>query len=179
VTQAGTEQPLAGVIVTVDGTIIKGVSNTRGVYTIENVPAGARTLTFRWLGYRPVQASATVTAGSATTVDAKMEQLPIQLSELMVTGASKVPERSVEAPAAFSIVEPRVLQANGITGQVPMALREIPGGSGSERHERLQRERARLQLDAQPAGAGAAGRARPRHRIPRLAGMERDGGADR
>ncbi|HEV8600845.1 MAG TPA: TonB-dependent receptor [Gemmatimonadales bacterium] len=127
VTQTGTEQPLVGVNVTVNGTTIKGVSNTRGVYTIENVPAGAQTLTFRWLGYRPVQASATVTAGSTTTVDAKLEQLPIQLSELMVTGASKVPERSVEAPAAFSIVEPRVLQANGITGQVPMALREVPG----------------------------------------------------
>jgi outer membrane receptor for ferrienterochelin and colicins len=127
VTQAGTDQPLAGVIVTVVGTVIKGVSNTRGVYTIENVPAGAHTLSFRWLGYRPVQASATVTAGSTATVDAKLEQLPIQLSELMVTGASKVPERSVEAPAAVSIVEPRVLQANGITGQVPMALREIPG----------------------------------------------------
>jgi len=127
VTQAGTDQPLVGVIVTVVGTVIKGVSNTRGVFTIENVPAGAHTLSFRWLGYRPVQASATVTAGSTTTVDAKMEQLPIQLSELMVTGASKVPERSVEAPAAVSIVEPRVLQSNGITGQVPMALREIPG----------------------------------------------------
>ena len=127
VTQAGTDHPLVGVNVTVDGTIIKGVTNTRGVYTIENVPAGAQSLTFRWLGYRPVQASATVTAGSPTTVDAKMEQQPIQLSELMVTGASKVPERSVEAPAAFSIVEPRVLQANGITGQIPMALREIPG----------------------------------------------------
>ena len=127
VTQSGTGQPLAGVIVTVNGTTIKGVSNTRGVYTIENVPTGAQTLTFRWLGYKPIEVQTTVAATGTTTADAKMEQLPIQLSELMVTGASKVPERAVEAPAAFSIVEPRVLQANGITGQLPMALREIPG----------------------------------------------------
>ena len=127
VTQTGTSQPLAGVLVSVNGTTIKGATNTRGVYTLDNVPGGAQTLTFRWLGYRPIEVAATVAASGTTTVDAKMEQLPIQLSELMVTGASKVPERAVEAPAAFSIVEPRVLQANGITGQVPMALREVPG----------------------------------------------------
>ena len=127
VTQSETGQPLVGVIVTVDGTTIRGVSNTRGGYLIEHVPAGAHTLVFRWLGYKPVRSEVTVTAGGSATVDAKMEQLPIQLSELTVTGASRVPERSVEAPAAFSIVQPRVLQATGITGQAPMALREVPG----------------------------------------------------
>src|SRR4029079_2038274 len=127
VTQAGTGQALAGVLVSVNGTAVKSATTVRGTYSISNVPAGAQTLTFRWLGYRPTQVQATVTANGTTTVDAKMEQLPIQLSELQVTGASKVPERAVEAPAAFSIVEPRVLQANGILGQIPMALREVPG----------------------------------------------------
>jgi len=118
---------LAGVIVTINGTTFKGVTNTHGNYTIYNAPAGEQTLTFRWLGYRPVEAKATVAANGSTTVDAKMEQAPVQISELQVTGASKVPERAVEAPAAVSIVEPRVLEANGITGQVPMALRNVPG----------------------------------------------------
>ena len=127
VTQAGTAQPLAGVNVTVNGTTFKGVTNTRGTYVIYGAPTGEQTLTFRWLGYKPVEAKATVTASGTTTLDAKMEQAPVQISELQVTGASKVPERAVEAPAAVSIVEPRVLQANGITGQVPMALREVPG----------------------------------------------------
>jgi outer membrane receptor for ferrienterochelin and colicins len=127
VTQAKDGQPLAGVIVTVAGTSIKAVTNTRGTYTIDRAPTGPQTLVFRWLGYRPTQVAADVAASGETTVDARMEQLPIQLSELTVTGASKVPERSVEAPAAFSIVEPRVLQATGITGQAPLALREVPG----------------------------------------------------
>jgi len=127
VTQSGTDQPLAGVVVTISGTLVKAVTNTRGVYTIERAPTGAQTLVFRWLGYRPIEVQTTVAATGVTTADAKMEQLPIQLSELTVTGASKVPERSVEAPAAFSQVEPRVLAANGVTGQAPMALREVPG----------------------------------------------------
>ena len=127
VTQASNGQALAGVIVTVNGTTAKAVTNTRGGYTIDRAPTGPQTLVFRWLGYKPTEVTATVAASGETTVDAKMEQLPIQLSELTVTGASKVPERSVEAPAAFSIVEPRVLQTTGITGQAPMALREVPG----------------------------------------------------
>ncbi len=127
VTQSSNGQPLAGVIVTINGTSIKAATNTRGGYIIDRAPTGAQTLTFRWLGYRPVVVQVTVAASGVTIADAKMEQLPIQLSELQVTGASKVPERSVEAPAAFSIVEPRVLQATGITGQAPLALREVPG----------------------------------------------------
>src|ERR1051326_4209279 len=83
-------QGLAGVLVTVVATGDKGVTNTRGTYTIERVPAGQQTLTFRWLGYAPLTVTANVTAGGVTTVDAKLEQSPIQLSELTVTGASKV-----------------------------------------------------------------------------------------
>jgi outer membrane receptor protein involved in Fe transport len=127
VTQSGSNEPLVGVIVTVGGTTIKAVTNPRGVYTIDRAPTGPQTLVFRWLGYRPIEVQATVAASGVTTVDARMEQAPIQLSELTVTGASKVPERSVEAPAAVSVVEPRVLQATGITGQAPLALREVPG----------------------------------------------------
>ncbi len=127
VTQSSNGQPLAGVIVTINGTTIKAATNTRGAYTIDRAPTGPQTLVFRWLGYRPTEVQTTVAASGVTTADAKMEQLPIQLSELLVTGASKVPERSVEAPAAFSIVEPRVLQSTGVTGQAPLALREVPG----------------------------------------------------
>src|SRR5215831_5097974 len=78
VTQAATNQPRAGVIVTVNGTTFKGATNTRGTYTIYNVPAGAQTLTFRWLGYKPVEAKTTVSANGTATVDAKMEQAPVQ-----------------------------------------------------------------------------------------------------
>ena len=42
-------------------------------------------------------------------------------------GASRAPERIVEAPAAISVVEPRLLENNTITGQIPMALKETPG----------------------------------------------------
>ena len=86
VTQSGNGQPLAGVIVTVAGTGDKAVTNTRGAYTIERVAAGQQTVTFRWLGYNPLTVQASVTASGVTTVDAKLEQSPIKLSELTARG---------------------------------------------------------------------------------------------
>ena len=45
----------------------------------------------------------------------------------MVEGASRAPERIVEAPAAISVVPPEVLRSTSITGQAPMALQSVPG----------------------------------------------------
>ena len=49
------------------------------------------------------------------------------LSEIVVEGASRAPERIVEAPAAISVVPPEVLQSVSITGQAPLALQSVPG----------------------------------------------------
>jgi outer membrane receptor protein involved in Fe transport len=46
---------------------------------------------------------------------------------LVVSAASRAPERIVEAPAAISVVEPQVLQNTSITGQAPLALQRVPG----------------------------------------------------
>ena len=56
-----------------------------------------------------------------------LEPKAVALGDLTVTAASKEPERIVEAPAAVSSIEPRVLQATGATGQAPLALAQTPG----------------------------------------------------
>ncbi|MEO8453164.1 MAG: TonB-dependent receptor [Gemmatimonadota bacterium] len=127
VTRADDGSPLASVLIAVQGTSITAVTNTKGRYLIDRVPAGGHTLVFRWLGYKPAEATVTVTAGSQATADAKLETLPFTISDLIVTGASRVPERAVEAPAAVSVVEPRILAATSITGQAPLALAQVPG----------------------------------------------------
>jgi hypothetical protein len=76
---------------------------------------GAQTVVFRWLGYRPTEARVTVEPGSTVTADAALEPVAIALTELVVEGASRAPERIVEAPAAISVVEPQVLQNTSIT----------------------------------------------------------------
>jgi iron complex outermembrane receptor protein len=127
VTRADGGAGLTGVSVTVQGTGQTTVTGSEGRYMLRNVPAGQRTLVFRWLGYRPTELPVTVEPGGTATLDAALEAAPAILSDLVVQGASRAPERIVEAPAAISVVEPRLLENNTITGQVPMALKETPG----------------------------------------------------
>ena len=56
-----------------------------------------------------------------------MEAVAVSLSEIVVEGASRAPERIVEAPAAISVVPPEQLQAAAITAQTPLALQATPG----------------------------------------------------
>jgi outer membrane receptor for ferrienterochelin and colicins len=119
--------PLPSVSVTVPGTGLSTVTSPDGRYTLRRVPEGPQTIVFRWLGYRPVEMQTTVNADSTTVVDAGMEQVAVALTELVVSAASRAPERIVEAPAAISVIEPQVLENTSITGQAPLALQTAPG----------------------------------------------------
>jgi iron complex outermembrane recepter protein len=127
VTRSGEGSPLASVSVTVQSTGQSAVTGTDGRYTLRRVPEGPQTIVFRWLGYRPSQAQTTVEPGGTVTVNAALEPVAIALTELVVSAASRAPERIVEAPAAISVVEPQVLQNTSITGQAPLALQAAPG----------------------------------------------------
>ncbi len=121
----GDKQPLAGVTVALKGTSILTTTNGNGKFVFLRVPAGSQTLVFRWLGYAPVER--TVTVAGDQVVDVTLEPKAVALADLTVTAASKEPERIVQAPAAVSTIEPRVLQSTGATGQAPMALAQSPG----------------------------------------------------
>jgi iron complex outermembrane receptor protein len=127
VTRSEDGSPLPSVSVTIRGTGHSAVTGTDGRYTLRRVPAGPQTIVFRWLGYRPSEVQTTVVADSTTTVDAALEQVVLSLTELVVSAASRAPERIVEAPAAISVIEPQVLQNTSITGQAPLALATAPG----------------------------------------------------
>jgi iron complex outermembrane receptor protein len=127
VTRSGEGSALASVSVTVQSTGQSTVTGTDGRFTLRRVPEGPQTLVFRWLGYRPTEVQTTVEAGGTVTANASLEPVAIALTELVVSAASRAPERIVEAPAAISVVEPQVLQNTSITGQAPLALQTVPG----------------------------------------------------
>lgn len=127
VTRSDDGSALSGVSISVQGTGIVAVTNTRGQYAIPRVPAGAQTLVFRWLGYTPRSMVVTITAGGSATVDAALEAAPTQLSEIVVSGVSKAPERVTLAPSAVSSIDPRVMQSASVSGQAAMVLRDVPG----------------------------------------------------
>jgi len=127
VTRAGQDGwALSGVTVRVQGTNLATVTGANGRYTLQRVPAGARTVVFRQLGYAPVEVRVTVAEGSEATANATMVATPIELGDIVVRGASKAPERIVEAPAAVAAVEPQVLDAVSVTAQPGVAIGTLP-----------------------------------------------------
>ena len=118
---------LSSVNVTVEATGQTTVTGADGKYTLRRVPAGAQKIVFRWLGYRPTKVDVIVEPNATVTADAGLEPVTIALSEIVVQGASRAPDRIVEAPAAISVVPPEVLQSTSITGQAPVALQAVPG----------------------------------------------------
>ena len=126
VTRSGDNAPLAGVTVSVKG--IPGassVTNAVGKFTLVRIPVGAQSLGFRWVGYAPIDKAVTVTDGM--TVDVSMDTKAVSLAEITVSSVSREPERVVEAPAAVTSIEPRVLQTTSATGQAPLALAQAVG----------------------------------------------------
>ena len=97
VTRTSDGSRLAAVSVTVRGAAASAVTGTDGRFVLQRVPEGPQTLLFRWLGYQPQEASVQVSAGGTHTVDVALEAQPITLGEVVVEGASRAPERVVEA----------------------------------------------------------------------------------
>jgi iron complex outermembrane receptor protein len=97
------------------------------MYRLTSVPAGRQTLVARWIGFRATELVVDVVAGSVVTLDFTLEAVPVPLSDIIVTTASRAPERVVEAPAAINVVDPTVTRDLSSTAQVPRALASLPG----------------------------------------------------
>ena len=78
VKDAGTGNPIAGVRVTVVGTLVATVTDPKGAYAL-NVPAGRDSLSFRFVGYKPAVRAV------AAVVNVSMEARPVELEAVVVT----------------------------------------------------------------------------------------------
>jgi outer membrane receptor protein involved in Fe transport len=127
VTRAADGGALSSVSVSVPAVGVSTITGADGRYTLRRVPAGPQTVVFRWLGYAPTEVDVVVEADRTVTADAALEAVVVSLGEIVVEGASRGPERIVEAPAAISVVPQQVLENVAVTGQAPLALQSIPG----------------------------------------------------
>ncbi|MEX2000262.1 MAG: TonB-dependent receptor [Gemmatimonadales bacterium] len=127
VVRGGEGSPLSGIQVMVAGTAITATTGIDGRYTLARVPAGRQMIQFRQLGFRPLDSEVNVTAGAAVTLDVGLVAAAIQLGDIMVEGASRAPERIVEAPAAVSVISRQEARDIASTGQIPLVLNNTPG----------------------------------------------------
>lgn len=126
VRDAATQRPLAGISVTVSGGR-SGTTDATGSYRITGIAPGTRTVLFRWLGYAPRTDTLVLAAGERRVLDAALRANPVLLGLVRVSGASRVPERTVDAPAAIVSVEPARVRDLAASGQVPMLVADLTG----------------------------------------------------
>jgi TonB-linked SusC/RagA family outer membrane protein len=93
VTDATAQRPISNVTVTVSGTSSGAVTNASGDYVIANVPAGARTVATRRLGYSRAQRPVEVTPGGDVRVDFQLATTVTQLEQIVTTGTAGSAER--------------------------------------------------------------------------------------
>jgi len=107
VTEAGTGRGIAGANVrAVSGlsSVYGAVADENGVFRIANVPAGTYTVEARHLGHQPTNIpGVTVGSSASANVGIIMPIAPSQLNEVITT-ASRVPEKVIDAPASISVV---------------------------------------------------------------------------
>ncbi|MBA2304816.1 MAG: TonB-dependent receptor [Acidobacteria bacterium] len=89
--QDETGTPIADAQVFIIGTAFAAMSDPRGHYFINNIPAGPATVRAAYVGYRPVEVRGLrVRAGQTVTQDFALEVSPVQLQELEVIAAENL-----------------------------------------------------------------------------------------
>ncbi len=85
VVEAGSQRPLTGVQVSVQGTARGTLTNAAGDFLLVGVPTGSRVIRAQSIGYAPMQQTVTVVADEAARLDFTLQQAAVALDEVVVT----------------------------------------------------------------------------------------------
>lgn len=120
-------QGIGGVAVVVQGLGRATISDNKGQYTFEDVPAGTYSLSFT-LGDRvDNEEGVEVTAGRATDVSTEVDWEISFVETITVFSASRQTERITEAPAAVTMIPEEQIAREATNGQIPKLLEFTPG----------------------------------------------------
>ena len=167
VTNAATQQPLAGVTVTVGRRV--AISGADGGYVIKDIPAGSDTLRAHLIGYAAEKRPVTLAGGDTLAVDLAMTAQAVNLSSIVVIGYGQ--QRAGDVTTSLSqvaskdfntgpIVTPQNLIENKIAG-VEVIDNNQPGGGISIRVRGQASYTAGSEplyvVDGVPLGTGSGG----------------------
>jgi iron complex outermembrane receptor protein len=167
VTDAATQQPLAGVTVTIGSRAAP--TQADGRYSISGVPAGTATVRARMIGYAPATQDVTIAGGDTVTVDLALAAQAVRLSEVVVVGYGTQRAGDITGSTAQvaskdfnpgSITSPQQLIENKVAG-VQVVDNNEPGGGLSIRIRGASSVNASSEplyvVDGVPLGTGSGG----------------------
>lgn len=111
VTEGRSNQPVGGARVqALSATTVVAATQSRdnGTYRLTVAP-GTYTIVANRIGYRPGNASVTVSAGGSATANVVMAEAIVELNPV-VTVASRREEKALDAPASVSVIDVREIQ---------------------------------------------------------------------
>jgi iron complex outermembrane receptor protein len=106
---------IAGVIITVDRSPVRGQTSSAGTYQLVGLPAGTWTVRARVIGFSPVSASVTVSAGQTATQDFTLDRSTQQLASSVVTGSRAQHTAADELAVPVDIVTSETIEKQGTT----------------------------------------------------------------
>lgn len=140
--------PVPGVVVSVEGTALRALSDSSGQYRLTRVPPGPQVLHARRLGFAVSRVAITVPATGTLERDLEIATVPLRLSDVVVTadiagrargelGTASVIDREAIANLSatslagiLELVPGTVLKPPGLDGVQQATLRSVPVSSG-------------------------------------------------
>ena len=165
---------LPGVAVRVEGTGLSASTRKDGRYRIENVPAGAVTVTASSVGFDVQTRTVQVMSAAETTVDFSLSPLNQALDEVVATGQQPASRSSVVEPRHARLISPRRRRIPQPSCGIPRQSRGIPSrttGSrktpfAGRRRRRFRPSRSMWTARRTPTSAGFSGMGRRRRSTP-------------
>lgn len=118
---------IPGATVLIEGTSLGSSTNVDGTYSIQNAPAGARTLVISFVGYNTQRLSVTVAAGQNVAQNASLTENATQLSEAVVVGYGT--QRRQDVTGSIATVDSKQFVPGQITSPEQLIQGKVAGVS--------------------------------------------------
>ncbi len=135
VTSAETGAALVGASVRVEGTGLGTLTDARGGYTIERVPAGSIQILASSLGFAAERRNVTMESGASVTAHFQLSVSAVMLDQVVVTGTA-TPTLIRALPTPISVITAAEIQQRNISriddlfrGMIPGAQSPSPGAT--------------------------------------------------
>jgi len=127
VVAAGSQRPLVGAQITIEGTGLGALAQSSGAFSISNVPAGEYTVRVTMLGYARVDREVVVPEGEVVTVDFQLASQALALDELVVTGTAGGTQRRAIGNVVDRLDASDVLEVTPVTSVSQLIGQRAPG----------------------------------------------------
>lgn len=127
VLSAGDGSPVAQATVSVEATGRQALTADDGTFIIRGVPAGVRWIRIADYFHGGQRVRVEIPAGDTVSVSIEYQPIPFDIEGVLVIGASRVPQRVVDAPVAIDVADRVEARNYSSTGQHPLVIKGLAG----------------------------------------------------